>query len=106
MDDSEADLTKLVHQLARRVPGVELDSGVVKVQVSLFKTTETEILKKINTAAGKKAVADQTEGNPIAKLIEEMKALPSRVAERLVESDEPVLRLKGFAISIRSCSRK
>jgi hypothetical protein len=29
-DDSEADLTKLVHQLAGRVPGLELDGDVVK----------------------------------------------------------------------------
>jgi hypothetical protein len=92
MDDSEADLTKLVHQLARRVPGLELDADVVKVQVAAFKTTEAEILKKINTPAGKKGAADQTEDNPLAKLAEEMKALPSRVAERLAESDEPILR--------------
>lgn len=92
MDDSEADLTKLVHQLARRVPGLELDADVVKVQVATFKTTETEILKKINTPAGKKGAADQAEDNPVAKLVEEMKALPSRVAERLAESDEPILR--------------
>jgi hypothetical protein len=96
MDDSEADLTKLVHQLARRVPGLELDADVVKVQVAAFKTTEAEILKKISTSAGKKATADQTEDNPVAKLIEEMKALPSRVAERLAESDEPILRRRGL----------
>jgi hypothetical protein len=35
MDDSEGDLTKLVHQLARRVPSLELDSDVVKVQVGV-----------------------------------------------------------------------
>src|SRR5712692_5848860 len=47
MDDSEGDLTKLVHQLARRVPGLELDSDVVKVQVGAFKTTEAGILKAL-----------------------------------------------------------
>lgn len=92
MDDSEADLTKLVHQLARRVPGLELDADVVKVQVTTFKTTEAEILKKINAPAGKKGAQDQAEENPVAKLVEEMKALPSRVAERLAESGEPPLR--------------
>jgi hypothetical protein len=92
MDDSEADLTKLVHQLARRVPGLELDADVVKVQVATFKATEAEILRKINTPAGKKGAEDQAEENPVAKLVEEMKALPSRVAERLVESGEPPLR--------------
>src|SRR2546427_4833908 len=34
MDDSEGDLTKLVHQVARRVPSLELDVDVVKVQVA------------------------------------------------------------------------
>lgn len=92
MDDSEADLTKLVHQLARRVPGLELDADVVKVQVATFKATEAEILKKINTPTGKKGTQEQAEDNPVAKLVEEMKALPSRVAERLAESDEPSLR--------------
>jgi hypothetical protein len=92
MDDSEADLTKLVHQLARRVPGLELDADVVKDQVATFKTTEGEILKKINAPTGKKGAQDQAEENPVAKLVEEMKALPSRVAERLAESAEPPLR--------------
>ncbi len=92
MDDSEADLTKLVHQLARLVPGLELDADVVKVQVATFKTTEGEILKKISAPAGKKGAQDQAEDNPVAKLVEEMKGLPSRVAERLAESEEPFLR--------------
>ncbi len=92
MDDSEPDLTKLVHQLARRVPGLELDTGVVKGQVAEFKAAEAEILKKIKSPGGKKEAADQTEANPVAKLVEEMKALPARVAERLAESDESVLR--------------
>src|SRR5258708_28933680 len=38
MDDSEADLSKLVHQLARRVSSLELDADVVTVQVQAFKT--------------------------------------------------------------------
>lgn len=87
-DDSEGDLTKLVHQLARRVSGLELDPDVLKAQVKAFKTTAEDILKKIATRAGRgeKAVAEE---NPIAKLVEEMKMLPSRVAERLGESGEP-----------------
>src|SRR5437763_2688011 len=39
MDDSEGDLTKLVHQLARRVPTLELDADVFKGQVQAFKAT-------------------------------------------------------------------
>ena len=45
MDDSEPDLIKLVNQLARRVPNLELDTDVVKSQVAVFKTAETSILK-------------------------------------------------------------
>src|SRR5262245_32336610 len=37
MDDSEGDLIKLVNQLARRVPNLELDGDVVKGQVAAFK---------------------------------------------------------------------
>ncbi len=96
MDDSEADLTKLVNQLARRVPGLELDTDVVNVQVGAFKRAEADILKQIKTPAGKKGVVEQTEDNPIAKLVEEMKALPSRVAERLTESDDSILRRRKF----------
>jgi hypothetical protein len=46
-DDSEGDLTKLVHQLARRVSTLELDADVVKAQVTTFKTLEDDILKKL-----------------------------------------------------------
>ncbi len=87
MDDSEGDLTKLVHQLARRVPSLELDADVVKVQVQGFQATEAELLKSL-AGGGKKPPADSADDNPVAKLVEEMKALPSRVVERLAESGE------------------
>lgn len=89
MDDSEGDLTKLVNQLARKVPSLELDSDVVKSQVANFKATEAVLLKKLtsgNTKAETKAEIDES---AIAKLAEEMKALPSRVAERLAEIGDP-----------------
>jgi hypothetical protein len=82
VDDSEGDLTKLVHQLARRIPGLELDSDVIKVQVSAFKKSESDILKRITAGEGKKG-KEAAEESPVAKLVEEIKALPSRVAERL-----------------------
>ncbi len=91
MDDSEADITKLVHQLARRIPGLELDSDVVKVQVASFKAKEAEILKKMSSLEGKKD-AQETEESPISKLVEEMKALPLRVAERLGDIGDPFPR--------------
>ncbi|MBZ5573795.1 MAG: toll/interleukin-1 receptor domain-containing protein [Acidobacteriia bacterium] len=91
MDDSEADLTKLVHQLARRVPSLELDTDVVKFQVSTFKTAEAAILKKLASGA-KKDMQEELDESPIAKLVEEMKALPSRVAERLADAGDPFRR--------------
>ncbi|HEX3916564.1 MAG TPA: hypothetical protein VHW60_04435 [Caulobacteraceae bacterium] len=84
MEDNEEDLTRLVQQLAGRVQGVELDAEVVQGQVSAFKAAEEQILKKM---VGKGASDDQVE-DPVAKLSEEMKSLPSRVAERLADFDE------------------
>lgn len=84
MDDGEEDLTKLVHQLARRVPGLELDPDVVKAQVQAFKATEASIVESLGTGEGHGA---DSEASSIAKLMEEMKTLPSRVAERLVDDD-------------------
>jgi hypothetical protein len=91
LDGSEADLTKLVQQLARRIPGLELDADVVRVQVQAFKASEASILKSLATT-GKKSPAEDAEESPFAKLIEEMKTLPSRVAERLSESGDPMMR--------------
>jgi hypothetical protein len=92
LEDSEEELSKLVHQLARGVQGVELDPDVVKSQVALFKASEAEILKKLGAATVRREKAEPAEDNSIAKLVEEMKALPSRVAERLAESDGTSLR--------------
>ncbi|MBN2185174.1 MAG: toll/interleukin-1 receptor domain-containing protein [Candidatus Krumholzibacteriota bacterium] len=90
MDDEEEDLTKLVNQLARRVPGLELDSDVVKSQVHVFKETEKSIVESLGTVEGQ---GIDFETSSVAKLIEEMKTLPSRVAERLI--DENPLRRRG-----------
>jgi hypothetical protein len=92
MDDSEADLTKLVHQLARRVLGLELDGDVVKVQVEAFKTIEAAILKTLTVGGGKPAKKEEVEESQVAKLAEELKALPSRVVERLAETGDPIRR--------------
>ncbi|MCC8362839.1 toll/interleukin-1 receptor domain-containing protein [Lysobacter sp. A6] len=86
MDDGEEDLTKLVYQLARRVPGLELDSDVVRVQVQAFKTSEASILKSLADAGAAKKSTEREE-NSVAKIIEELKTLPSRVAERLDPSE-------------------
>jgi hypothetical protein len=89
MDDSESDLTKLVNQLARRVPNLELDGDVVKSQVIAFKTAETGLLKKLSSGTAKAEAKEEVDESAVAKLAEEMKALPSRVAERLIESGDP-----------------
>ena len=90
MDDSEADLAKLVHQLARRISSLELDADVVKAQVTAFKETEATLLSSMSPTGADGTEGD--EGNPMAKLVEEMKALPSRVAERLMEEGESPAR--------------
>ena len=92
MDDGEEELTKLVHQLAKRVPNCELDNDVVKVQVTAFKATETTILAKLKSDGGKSREQEESEGTPLAKLVEEMKALPSRIADRLADGAEPFRR--------------
>lgn len=92
MDDSEDDLTKLVHQVARRVPSLELDVDVVKVQVAAFKAAEATILKSLSSGGVGKETKEEAEESAVAKLVEEMKALPSRVAERLAESGDPLRR--------------
>jgi hypothetical protein len=85
MDDSEGDLTKLVGQLARRVPGLELDDDVVKVQIGAFTATVAPLLKSLTIGGGKKETKDVTGDSSVAKLVEEMKALPSRVAAQLAD---------------------
>jgi hypothetical protein len=92
MDDSEADLTKLVNQLARRVPNLELDNDVVNSQVAAFKATEATLLKKLSSGNAKSETKEEVDESAVAKLAEEMKALPSRVAERLAESGDPSRR--------------
>lgn len=89
MDDSEEALTKLVNQLARRVPGLELDSDVVKAQVASFKSNEVAILQKLTSGAAKAEPKKHVDESAIAKIVEEMKALPSRVAERLAQTTIP-----------------
>jgi len=92
MDDSEADLTKLVNQLARRIPNLELDADVVKSQVAAFKSTEAALLKKLSSGGAKRETKEEVDESAVAKLAEEMKALPSRVAERLAASVDPFRR--------------
>lgn len=92
MDDSEGDLIKLVNQLARRIPNLELDGDVVKIQVGAFKAAEATILKKLASGAPKAVAKEDIDESAVAKLSEEMKSLPSRIAERLADIGAPVRR--------------
>ena len=84
MDGSEGVLTKLLNQLARRVQNLEL-VDVVKTLVQAFKATEASILKTAAATARTKPAATSAEETAVEKLVEQMKSLPSRVAERLAE---------------------
>jgi hypothetical protein len=86
MDDSAEDLAKLLSQLARRVPNLELDDDVVKGQIAVFKESEEKLLKKLSSKSAKAEIKPEPDDSSVAKLAEEMKALPSRVAERMAES--------------------
>jgi hypothetical protein len=92
MDDSEEALTKLVNQLARRVPNLELDSDVLKSQVAAFKATEARLLKKLSSGNVSTERKEEVDESAVAKLAEEMKALPTRVAERIAEGVDPFRR--------------
>jgi hypothetical protein len=69
-----------------------LDSDVVKSQVDVFKATEAALLKKLEAGVPKKPTKDEVDESAVAKLSEEMKSLPSRVAERLAEVGDPYRR--------------
>jgi hypothetical protein len=88
-DDGADGLSKLLHQLAQRVPGLELDKDVVASQVSTFKQAEEEILGRIAADEGRQNLVPEPEENPVSQVLEEMKALPSRVSEQLMAAGVP-----------------
>lgn len=92
MPDSEDELTKLLRQLAKRVPGLDLHDEVLKVQVGAFRVSAAEILKKLATTEGEKEGKETPEESPVAKILEEMKTLPTRVAEQLGETQDSMFR--------------
>jgi hypothetical protein len=93
-DDTEELLTKLVRQLASRVPSLEPDDEVVSAQVKAFRATEQKLLQKMAVNGTKEE--KPPEENLIAKFLEEMKGmvreLPSRISERMGEGGDPVRR--------------
>jgi hypothetical protein len=96
LESTEESLTKLVLELAGRVPGLEPDSDVIKTQVKAFKATSDKIIEGLSRP--NKAEVARVEDNPMAKFLEEMKVLvrdlPSRVTERMHEAGDPGRRRK------------
>jgi len=89
-DDSDDALTKLVIQLAQRIPSLEPDDDVVKAQVQAFKSKVETILSKLDEP-GKESEDETPSASATAKLLEELKVmfrdLPSRVEDRLSDYD-------------------
>lgn len=103
MDDSESDLTKLVNQLARRIPNIELDADVIRTQVAAFKQSEDKLLKQLGGSRPEKKV--EIDGNAIAKMSEEMKTLPARVAEYIGDGGERFARRRARRMDLMMLER-
>lgn len=90
-DDSEDALAKLVLQLCQRIPALEPDMDVVKIQVKTFIQTSNEVLKKLDSP---KKTEKKTSGDDstVAKVLEEMKLmvreLPMRLENKMVDNSE------------------
>ena len=97
LESTEDSLTKLVLELAGRVPGLEPDSDVIKAQVKAFKEISDKIIER--ESSQKKTVTARIEDNPTAAFLEEMKVLvrdlPSRITERRHELGDPTRRRKS-----------
>lgn len=88
-DDSDDSLTKLVMQLARRIPSAEPEDDVVRSQVQAFKSTADGILSSL-AAPGLESQDEAPSASATANLFEELKVmfrdLPSRVEDRLSDN--------------------
>lgn len=84
--DEEDALTKLVMQLAKRIPNADPPEDIVREQVKKFKATLDELLKKQPKAKDIETEATKEDAS-VAKLFEEVKImfqdLPSRIDKRL-----------------------
>lgn len=83
-DDDEESLTKLINQLAERIPGCEPVPNVVKVQVQEFKACVNEIMTKLGQPSEEEETPSESS---TAQLFEELKLivreLPRQVEKRL-----------------------
>ena len=96
-DDSDDSLTKLVMQLAKRIPSLEPDNDVVNAQVQAFKSKAETILSTLDES-GTETEYESPSASATAKLLEELKVmfrdLPSRVEDRLFDYDSTSRRRK------------
>ena len=93
-DDSEESLTKLIMQLAERVPTLEPDPEVVKNQVQAFKAQVDGLLIQLGQPEDENV--ETASESSTARLLEELKVivrkLPHQVHKRLSDSDLPTQR--------------
>ena len=96
LESTEESLSKLVQELASRVPGLEPDADVIKTQVGVFKAASDKIIEGLSHQDDNKT--SRPEDNPLAKFLEEMKVLvrdlPSRITESVSENGVPDKRRK------------
>jgi hypothetical protein len=87
-DDSAENLTQLVMQLVRRIPGSEPDRDAVEMQVRTFTDRANTALTKL-AASGSVPDEELTPDTSVAKLFEEVKVmfqdLPSRIEHRVTD---------------------
>ncbi len=97
-DDSDDSLTKLVMQLAKRIPSLEPDNDVVNSQVQAFKSKAETIITTLNEKTGTESESETPSASATAKLLEELKVmfreLPLRVEDRLSVFDSKSRRRK------------
>jgi len=88
-DDGEDSLTKLVMQLAHRIPSAEPEDDVVRSQVQVFKSNVDEILSNL-AEPGTESEDETASASATAKLLEELKVmfrdLPSRVEDGIADN--------------------
>lgn len=86
-DDNEESLTRLVTQLAQRMPGADPQHDAILMQVRLFKENVAKCFQKMETKKSGKEL--KTEEPSVPKLFEEIKVmfqdLPVRIEQRVSE---------------------
>ena len=80
-DDSEDSLTKLVKQLASRIPSLEPDEDVVRAQVQTFKKTADQMLASLSQPDDEPEEETPSD-SAAAKLFEELKIMLRDLASR------------------------